>query len=212
MINFALITACALCVCGLLLAEFYGLQRLKWATKPAASIFFVLLAYAAGAAETGYGQLILAGLAFCLAGDVLLIPTGGKSFLAGMAAFTLGHAAYIAAFVTSAQAISGLSVFALAGMTIVAALLLWRLWPHLAALRWPVAGYSVIIALMVAASFSVAPDRGQSTFWLAAAGAVLFAISDLAVARDQFVERNFFNRLWGLPLYYLAQVMIASSV
>ncbi len=212
MINFALITACAFCVCGLLLAEFYSLQRLKWVTKPSASIFFVLLAYAAGAAETGYGQLILAGLVFCLAGDVLLIPTCGKSFLTGMAAFALGHAAYIAAFVTSAQAISGLSVFAFVGMAIVAAALLWRLWPHLAAFRWPVAGYAVIIALMVAASFSAAPDGRESTFWPAAAGAVLFAISDLAVARDQFVERNFFNRLWGLPLYYLAQVMIASSV
>ena len=212
MMNFALITACTFCVCGLLLAEFHGLQRWKWAAKPAASMFFVLLAYTAGAAETGYGQLILAGLMFCLAGDVLLIPTNRRSFLAGMAAFALGHGAYIAAFMASAETISAISVIALAGMTVVVALFLRRLWPHLAAFRWPVAGYSVIIALMVAASFSAAPNGRQAVFWLASTGAVLFAISDLAVARDQFVERNFFNRLWGLPLYYLAQMLIASSV
>lgn len=212
MMNFALITACAFCVCGLLLAEFRGLQRLKWITKPAASILFVLMAYAAGAAETGYGQLILAGLVLCLAGDVLLIPTSGKSFLAGMAAFALGHGVYIAAFMTSAAAISAFSVVAFAGMTLVVVLYLWRLWPHLAAFRWPVTGYSAIIALMVAASFSAAPEGRQAVFWLPATGAVLFAISDLAVARDQFVERNFFNRLWGLPFYYLAQMLIASSV
>lgn len=175
-------------------------------------MFFVLLAYAAGAAETGYGQLILAGLIFCFAGDVLLIPINGRSFLAGMAAFALGHGAYIAAFMLSAEAISLLSMIALAGLTVVAALFLRQLWPHLAAFRWPVAAYSAIIALMVAASFSAAPDGRQMVFGLASAGAVLFAISDLAVARDQFVEQNFFNRLWGLPLYYLAQMLIASSV
>lgn len=212
MLSLALITACALCVGGLLLAEYYGLQRMKWAAKPAASLFFVLLAYTAGGAETGYGQLILAGLVFCLAGDVLLIPKGEKSFLAGMAAFALGHGAYIAAFVASAEEFSGGSIIALAGMAVIVTLLLRRLWPVLADFRWPVAGYSAIIAVMVAASFSAAPGGGQASYWMAAAGATMFAISDLAVAWDRFVEENFFNRLWGLPLYYAAQLLIASSV
>ncbi len=212
MISIALIATCALCVCGLLLAEFYGLRSLKWVMKPAASTIFIVFALVSGAAETGYGMLILAGLILCFAGDVLLIPGGEKSFLAGMAAFALGHGAYIFAFAASADGISGHSLIAIAGMSAAAAIFLRQLWPHLAAFKWPVSGYSAIIALMVAASFSAAPDAHHAPYWQAAGGAVIFAISDLAVARDQFIAQNFFNRLWGLPLYYLGQMLIASSV
>jgi uncharacterized membrane protein YhhN len=43
-------------------------------------------------------------------------------------------------------------------------------------------------------------------------GAVAFYLSDLAVARNRFVAPGVANRLWGLPLYYLAQLMLAWSV
>jgi hypothetical protein len=43
----------------------------------------------------------------------------------------------------------------------------------------------------------------------AAAGAGLFALSDLAVAQDRFVARSFASTLWGLPAYYAAQLLIA---
>jgi len=41
-------------------------------------------------------------------------------------------------------------------------------------------------------------------------GALMFLVSDLAVARDRFVAQGFINRLWGLPLYYAAQLVLAS--
>jgi hypothetical protein len=43
-------------------------------------------------------------------------------------------------------------------------------------------------------------------------GAVMFYASDLSVARDRFVKRGFLNRVWGLPLYYAAQLVLASTV
>jgi len=43
-------------------------------------------------------------------------------------------------------------------------------------------------------------------------GAVLFFLSDLLVARDRFVAPGFGNRLLGLPLYYAAQLLLASAV
>jgi hypothetical protein len=46
----------------------------------------------------------------------------------------------------------------------------------------------------------------------AAVGAVLFAASDVSVARDRFVGAGFSNRLWGLPLYVGAQLLLAASV
>jgi uncharacterized membrane protein YhhN len=44
------------------------------------------------------------------------------------------------------------------------------------------------------------------------AGAALFFVSDLAVARDRFVAHGFANRLWGLPAYYAGQLLIAWSI
>ena len=208
----ALTIACAVSVGGLLLAEYRQAQNLKWIAKPAASACFVLLAVTQGATESVYGVWILAGLALCLVGDVLLIPDDRRSFLAGMAAFALGHAAYIAAFLASADEFTSYSLLAMAAMAAVSTVSLRRLWPHLDAFKWPVAGYTAIIAMMVAASFSAAPGGHQPPYWPAAAGAAMFAISDLAVAQDQFVKRSFFNRLWGLPLYYFAQMLIAASV
>ena len=42
--------------------------------------------------------------------------------------------------------------------------------------------------------------------------AILFAISDVSVARDRFVSRDIANKAWGLPLYYIAQLLFAASV
>jgi hypothetical protein len=46
---------------------------------------------------------------------------------------------------------------------------------------------------------------------IVALGALAFAASDVSVARDRFVQHDFFNRAWGLPLYYAAQLMLALS-
>jgi uncharacterized membrane protein YhhN len=204
---------CALSTSLLLVAEQRGAQTLKWAAKPAASLFFVLAALSAGALESAYGLWVLAALVLCMAGDVLLIPRADRTFLAGMGAFGAGHAAYIGAFLsgggvvlTPLFAVGALVMAAFAG-----AMLRW-LWPHLGAFRAPVAAYSAIIAVMVATSFFADPPGRPSPSWLVIAGAAAFAVSDVAVARDKFVRPEFFNRAWGLPLYYGAQLLLASSV
>jgi hypothetical protein len=40
-------------------------------------------------------------------------------------------------------------------------------------------------------------------------GAFSFYLSDIFVARQRFVQASFWNRLIGLPLYYLGQFQIA---
>jgi uncharacterized membrane protein YhhN len=47
---------------------------------------------------------------------------------------------------------------------------------------------------------------------LVAAGASLFFLSDLAVARHRFVARSFWNKLWGQPAYFAGQLLIAWSL
>lgn len=48
--------------------------------------------------------------------------------------------------------------------------------------------------------------------WHIAAGALAFYLSDLSVARDRFVQPAFVNGLWGLPLYFAGQMLLARSV
>ena len=203
---------CLMALGVLLFAEEQADARLKWIAKPAASLAFVALAYFAGALETTYGQLILAGLVLCLAGDVFLIPRAKGLFLAGMGAFALGHLAYLGAFATIWSGFGAGAIIATVVLTGFVFIVLRQLWPHLNEFRIPVAVYCLIITAMAATSFGTQSPAGGSPYWLVVAGAVGFAISDIAVARDQFYRREFFNRLWGLPLYYGSQLLLAASV
>ncbi len=204
--------ACLAFVAALVFAEYRGDRKVQWVAKPAASFCFVLAALMGGAFATDYGQWVLAALLLCAFGDVALIPKSDQAFLAGMSAFAMGHAAYIAGFLTGHAALDTGFFLAAAAMAAFSAVALRWLWPHLGAFRWPVAAYTLIIAMMVAASFIASPPGTDAPHMLVIFGAIGFAVSDLAVARDQFICRNFFNRAWGLPLYYFSQLMLAASV
>ena len=62
---------------------------------------------------------------------------------------------------------------------------------------------------MVVTALGNAAARGEVAV---AAGALMFAVSDVSVARDRFVAPGFANAAWGLPLYYAAQLVLASTV
>ncbi len=204
--------ACTILVAALLFAENRGSIRLKWILKPLASACFVVLALHNGGLESSFGQLIVAGLIFCMAGDILLIPPAPPAFLAGMGAFAIGHVAYIGAFVAYGVSFSLITVVAALAMGLLLLLILRWLWPHLEAFRYPVATYCLIIGVMVVASLATTTPTSVTPHLPLTIGAVSFAVSDIAVARDQFVHRSFFNRLWGLPLYYGAQLLLAMSI
>jgi uncharacterized membrane protein YhhN len=89
---------------------------------------------------------------------------------------------------------------------VVAVTIRW-LQPHLPRdMQIPVRVYMLVIALMVAAAVGTSAATGDFRI---AIGAVAFAASDLSVARDRFVRASFTNLLWGLPLYYAAQLTLA---
>ena len=203
---------CLVFLATLIWAEQRGDSGMRWIAKPLASLAFVLAALAGGALDSTYGLWILAALILCMAGDIFLIPSGEKTFLAGMGAFAAGHAAYIGAFLSGGPEPTLLFVVSSIAMTIFAVFSLRWLWPHLGAFRHPVAGYTGIIAVMVATSFLAEPPASPTPSLLVIAGAIGFAVSDLAVARDKFVAPGFGNKIWGLPLYYGAQLLLAGTV
>jgi len=77
----------------------------------------------------------------------------------------------------------------------------------------PVLVYVLVITIMVSAAWAVYwktlfPISGRALIFL---GAVSFYFSDIFVARNQFMKKEFANRLIGLPLYYAGQFLLAFS-
>ncbi len=204
-------TACALMTAGLLVAEARQSAKLRWVFKPAASACFIALAITSGAMDSEFGKAILLGLLLCAAGDVLLIPSQRAAFLAGMAAFALGHIAYAGAFVIGGVDFGAAALMALVIMAVFSGSVVARLWAKLGDFQIPVAAYTIIISLMVVASFAHLQAVPTSQAMCLSVAAVGFALSDVSVAEDRFAAASFANRLWGLPTYYAAQCLFAAN-
>ena len=76
-------------------------------------------------------------------------------------------------------------------------------------MRGPVMAYMAVISCMVIAAAST---FAHAVAWPLLVGALMFYGSDLSVARDRFVRPGFANSIWGLPLYYGGQILLAWSV
>lgn len=192
---------------ALLLGEATGRRWLVRAAKPLASGCFVALGWRLHTAGDPYGAWIVVGLALSMAGDVLLMFK--PAFRAGLLVFLAAHLAYVAAFHVLVPAHMWPLWVAAPVVTVSAFAAAW-LWPHLGGMRVPVVAYVAVITVMVWAALAVT-GAGRVTA-AAAVGAVLFYLSDLSVARNRFVSPGFVNRAWGLPAYYLGQVLLATSV
>jgi uncharacterized membrane protein YhhN len=193
-------------VSAVLVGERTGRRGLVLAGKPTASLAFLLLGWILLPAGHDYGVWIVVALLLCLVGDVLLMFP--RAFLAGLVMFLLGHLAYVLAFRTLAPVATWRLIWAMPALAGSVVVMLW-LWPHLGKLRAPVLAYVAAISIMLwgalaTGALGVAPAGAR-------AGALLFCLSDLSVARDRFVARSFANRVWGLPTYYLGQLLLAAT-
>jgi len=197
-------------VLALLGAEYRESQKLKYFTKPLASAGFVGVALQADATSSSYGRCVLLALICCWLGDILLIPKGsGKAFLGGLAAFLIGHLVYTVAFMLNGidMRVFGAALTLLAGAGL--AITKWLI-PHVKPGMQPaVLAYIVAICVMAAASLATSVAVSRPAI---AIGALLFLCSDLAVARQRFIQSTFMNKLWGLPLYYAGQVILAYTL
>lgn len=209
---------------GLILVDVFGLALLlaaefrqhftgKLIFKQTLSTLFIVTALLQPWAHAGVASWVLAGLALCWFGDLFLVFSSKRMFLAGLVTFLTGHLCYAAGFYKHG-AFNGWVGLALAGMLATGVLIFLWLRPQLGTMTGPVMGYIVVITAMVggALAFFVDPQWAGTGRGLILAGAVTFYLSDILVARDQFVAPGFINRLVGLPLYYAAQFMFAFAI
>ncbi len=195
-------------VAAMLTASRHGYSDTAAACKMLASCGFLLTAWRAGAFQSAYGILIFIGLVFSWFGDLFLIRGDKPYFLAGLVVFLIAHLAYTAAFAVRGIVWGYAAAALLVLVPMVIAILTW-LMPYVDAnMRMPVIAYIIVITSMVAAASGLL-QRPWGVVIIA--GAFLFYLSDIAVARSRFVQPGYINGLIGLPLYYTGQVLLALS-
>lgn len=196
-------------VTALVVCDYRGLRAGRYVFKPLAALAFLWLALSLGATQTVYGQWLLAALVLCMVGDVSLMFDSDPAFLCGLSAFLCGHLLFAVAFTQLPANLTGLLVSA-APCALLLAGVAWWLRPHVPQqMRIPVALYVLVITGMLLCAGLTA---GHPAAGLVIAGAWGFAVSDLAVARRQFVNPSPANGLWGTPLYFGSQMVLASSI
>jgi len=213
MLNIFIVIAAVILLAVLLYFERARDYRGVLPVKTALSCLFVLTALVQPHPLQRYYFLMLAGLIFCLGGDVFLALQREKAFLSGLVSFLLGHVCYAVAFFQIGTLNAWLWGGA-AGCVILGAVIYSWLYPRLGDMKLPVFLYVLVISAMVAGAFSSFgatrhPTPGRL---LVLSGALLFYFSDIFVARDRFMQNAFSNRLIGLPVYYLGQFLLAFSI
>lgn len=190
------------------------------ALKGTASLFFVVLGFLGLSIATlpSFAKIVVAGLVFGLLGDVCLNlrfvmeKAGQKVFLAGIAAFLVGHILYLVALIPLAAKVW---VWLISGVLVAAALLYWILTSVEAEKAFKAFGvvYIGAVVLMTAVSIGVFVTRHTSGSLLYMVGAVLFTLSDIILIFNTFTKDG---KAWMRPanllLYYLGQLLIALSI
>ncbi len=159
------------------------------------------------------------GILLSLAGDVLLMISLDRLFLAGLAAFLLAHLAYLIGFNTPLPALStwGLILAVLIGISGVR--LLRRIVAPLpaqgqAGLRIPILVYGLVISLMLLSAMLKLTDLSwqAGAALLVALGAFLFYLSDILLAWMKFIAPIHNGRIYNILAYHLGQIALIAGV
>jgi uncharacterized membrane protein YhhN len=193
-----------------IVASVRGQKRRYYLFKPATTLLIIVLALhlAGGSGLTLYSGLILAGLVAGLAGDIFLMGPE-RWFLAGLGSFLVGHWLYIGAFSAETPFTPGLWWLPLTACGVLVWLLLR---PGLGRIWLPVLFYIATILLMAGQAigrWSLLPSLPALA---AAAGAVLFMVSDGALALNRFRQPFRAAQPLVLATYWAAQWLIALSL
>lgn len=190
--------------------------------KGLSSACFVLLGLLLYSRSAGgsFALPVLTGLFLGALGDVLLhlkylCPKRGESvFAAGIAAFLLGHLAYLAALCIRD---AGCMLIGLPLGAIISALaippVLRRLQVPKKLLGFGVVYIAVVIIMFACAAGAFIRAPGSSAMLLFSVGAALFMVSDILLVFFLFAETTPKPlRAFNLSFYYVGQVLIALSL
>jgi uncharacterized membrane protein YhhN len=198
----------------LVYVEIEQMHSAVYVLKPLVTLLILWLAVLGSSVDSPrYRLLIISGLALSCIGDVfLMLPN--NMFSQGLCAFLVAHLFYISAFATNGGGVraSKAAWIAFAG---IAGTMLALLWPTLGTLRIPVAVYVGVIATMAWQAWGRALHVKTAAARRAAAGAILFLISDGTLALNKFrgpIGSPALATFVVMTSYLAAQWCIARSV
>jgi uncharacterized membrane protein YhhN len=183
-------------------------RRLEFATKPAVMVLLIVAALLLRPASQGERALFVVALVLGLAGDVfLMLPD--RFLIPGIAAFLLGHLAYVVGFRFAGFNVAGL-IIGLTIAAVTAGLLLRRILGALeqsgrTSLRYPVLAYAIVISLMTVSATA-------SSNLVAAAGGLLFFFSDVIFAWYRFVKPVRWGQPVNIVMYQTGQALLVLSL
>jgi len=200
------------------LAVWFGWKSANYISKPA--IILALLGWFFSTVGFSFPALWFGiGLSFALLGDTLLMFKG-KTFVFGMAAFMLTHAAYILGFnqtlpiITSALSATALSAFLLWTFIFISLRRSALHNPEYRKMEVPLIVYNLLIVVMVISALITHFRVGWPPIanGLVSCGAMLFLFSDALLAYDRFIHPMPSARLWKRVTYQLGQLAIIAGV
>ena len=193
-------------------------KRLEFIAKPAVMIvLFVWLFTAVGL----NGALFWFGLGILLslAGDIFLMLSLDRLFMAGLVAFLLAHLSYVIGFNIPLPEFStwGLILavmIGLGGTRLINRILSSVIASGQSRLRIPIIIYSVVISLMLLSAMIKMTDLtwGALSSLLVGLGALLFYLSDIILAWNKFVRPIQHGRIYNIGAYHLGQIAIVAGV
>lgn len=175
--------------------------------KGLCTLLAVLLCFS-GALRIGTAAAwwMTAGLFVCMIADIAI----ELQFISGVAAFLLGHLCYITAFSHMAPfAYGSLLVFLVTyGLFF---LFFTKSFDKMGSAKIPLIIYAAVISAMLSIAVMLPLTLGTRG-WITAAGAVLFVISDMTLARNMYIRCTRLSDAFSLTCYYAGQYLLALSV
>jgi uncharacterized membrane protein YhhN len=159
--------------------------------------------------------LMFAGIIFSWAGDVILefSKVTANIFVAGLICFLLAHIMYLTVFITTPgkNSISGYRLWLLLPVMIYGIALVTFLYGDLAQMKLPVIIYAIVILSMLSGAINRKEKVNRRSYWLVLAGAILFVISDSAIAVNKFSLPFESSGIVIMSTYILAQYLIVTG-
>jgi uncharacterized membrane protein YhhN len=160
-------------------------------------------------------RLMFTGLIFSWAGDVILelSKVNVNMFVAGLLCFLMAHIMYFTVFITTPGKNSVLSnrLWLLLPVMIYGIALVTYLYGDLAGMKVPVIIYAIVILSMLSGAIYRKGKVNQLSYRLVLIGAILFVISDSAIAVNKFSLPFASSGIVIMSTYILAQYLIVTG-
>jgi uncharacterized membrane protein YhhN len=157
----------------------------------------------------GINLLMLAGLLFSWAGDVIL----DFAFVPGLACFLVAQTMYLTAFFLTPgeNVIFRGKAYLIIPVLLAGTALIYVLYDDLGDMKLPVIVYAVVILTMLVSAINRLRKVNRLSYYLVLTGAILFVLSDSAIAIDRFTWNFNYSGPVIMSTYLAAQYLIVTG-